>query len=98
MERQRWRGDHLAKRCAPTFGGCNRCSFFSAYRLLSSIPRWPLFRGNIIFLAIISRPSIRRRFSVIRHTAGLDRNPRGGQAGWFSLLHCWFFGRLLDFG
>src|SRR5438093_11881022 len=98
MELLSWRGYQLAKRCAPTFCVCSRCSFFSAYRLLSSIPRGPLFRAIIIFLAIISRPSIRRRFSVIRHTAGLDRNPRGGQAGSFSLLHCWFFGRLLDFG
>src|SRR5438128_753133 len=97
MERQHWRAVHSAKQRAPTFGGCNRCSFFSAYRRLSSILRGRRFRVRTISLAITSRLFIRRKFLAIRHTVGLDRNLAGGQAGSFSLLRCWFFGRLLAF-
>src|SRR6266568_3382098 len=97
MERQHWRAVLSAKRRAPTFGGCNRCSFFSAYRRLSSILRVRRFRVRTISLVITSRLFIRRKFLSIRHTAGLDPGPRGGQAGSFFLPRYSFSGLLPDF-
>src|SRR5207302_290633 len=71
----------LGKQCAPTFGGCNRCSSFSDCRPLLFIRPGRRFRALIIFSAITSPPFIRRSFSAIRRTVGLGQNQIGGRVG-----------------
>src|SRR4030095_15255092 len=81
MGQQPCHAGRSARRCELMSGGPTRSLYLSGCRFLSFIPRGPLFKGRIIFLAITSRHFIRLKFSETHHTVGSDRSRTGGPRG-----------------
>src|SRR5439155_26911167 len=78
-------------------GGRSHSSSFSDCRSLLCIQRGRHSKVAIIFLAIMFRRFIRRKFLALHRIVGLDLNLPGGLVGSFFHQRYWSFGRPADF-